>query len=354
MRVTVAEGPHQRVNGGIGYGTEERARIDGEYRHLNFLGGARSFGAHARYSSLDRGIRLDFTQPYVFTSALAFRAEGQQWYGYTPAYNSVVRGGRLSLKHQRSKGLSFTLAFTSERNISTIATAVLNDPKLYTDLIAVGLDPTTSSQRGTLGAVSLDFQFVRTDRPLNPNRGYQFSVQVEEAGRLLPGTFNYNSLTADARAYVPIGRRIVVANRVQFGDMRPAGGDPRQVPFSRRYFLGGATSLRGWGRYEVSPLGASGLPIGGNAMAAASSELRTPLKGSLGGVLFIDSGNVWRQNVDIADLRLSVGAGLRYTTPVGPIRFDFGYQLTPIEGLLVNGAPEARRWRIHFSIGQAF
>src|SRR5438093_378114 len=64
MRVTVAEGNHQRVNFGVGYGTEEKARIDSEYHHLNFFGGARSAGAHVRWSSLDRGVRLDFNQAY--------------------------------------------------------------------------------------------------------------------------------------------------------------------------------------------------------------------------------------------------------------------------------------------------
>src|SRR5579872_4633842 len=66
MRVTVAEGNHQKVNFGVGYGTEEKARADVEYHHLNFLGGAREAGVHARYSSLDRGIRVDFQQPYFF------------------------------------------------------------------------------------------------------------------------------------------------------------------------------------------------------------------------------------------------------------------------------------------------
>jgi len=53
-------------------------------------------------------------------------------------------------------------------------------------------------------------------------------------------------------------------------------------------------------------------------------------------------------------LRYDVGPGLRYNTAIGPIRFDFGYQLSPIPNLIVNGAPQSRRWRIHFSIGQAF
>ena len=128
------------------------------------------------------------------------------------------------------------------------------------------------------------------------------------------------------------------------------------MPFSRKFFLGGATSVRGWGRYELSPLSESGLPIGGNSMFEYSLEGRERLIGSFGAVLFFDTGNVWANSWDIRlnDLRYAVGPGLRYQTPVGPIRFDFGYQLNPIPGLIVNGTPQSRRWRIHFSIGQAF
>jgi len=73
-------------------------------------------------------------------------------------------------------------------------------------------------------------------------------------------------------------------------------------------------------------------------------------------VLFLDGGNVWLDSMgySLRDLRYAVGPGLRYQTPIGPIRFDVGYQLNPIPGLLVNGQPQSRRWRIHFSIGQAF
>jgi outer membrane translocation and assembly module TamA len=87
-----------------------------------------------------------------------------------------------------------------------------------------------------------------------------------------------------------------------------------------------------------------------------STELRVPLAGKLGAVLFLDAGNVWTNPWDINpnDLRYDVGPGLRYTTPIGPIRFDVGYQLNPIEGLMVNGAMQTRRFRIHFSVGQAF
>jgi outer membrane translocation and assembly module TamA len=73
-------------------------------------------------------------------------------------------------------------------------------------------------------------------------------------------------------------------------------------------------------------------------------------------VVFLDGGNVWtkRWDLNVNDMRYDVGPGLRYQTPIGPIRADLGYQLNPIPGLLVNGKPESRRFRFHFSIGQAF
>ena len=128
------------------------------------------------------------------------------------------------------------------------------------------------------------------------------------------------------------------------------------MPFSKKYFLGGASSLRGWGRYEVSPLGGSGAPIGGNTLFAFSTEARLALRGKLGGVLFLDAGDVWTdsQSIDLGAIRYAVGTGLRYETPVGPVRLDFGYQLNPIDGLQINGASQLRPWRVHFSIGQAF
>jgi outer membrane protein insertion porin family len=355
VRVTVAEGRHQRVNFGVGYGTEEKARVDAEYHHLNFFGGARSAGVHARYSSLDRGVRLDFTQPYVFTPHFSLTGEGQQWFTYTPAYRSKVAGGKLTLTHRESQRLSWSISLTSEHDVSTIEPEALNDPTLRNDLIALGLNPVTGEQNGTLSSVGFDIQWTTADNVLNAHRGYQLAFHAEDAGRLLPGTFNFYALTTDARHYLPLGKKLVIASRAQLAGIRPLNMDDTNVPFSKKFFLGGASSIRGWGRFEVSPL-SSGLPIGGNAMFAWSEEVRAILRGNIGGVLFLDAGNVWAKSGDFNfnDLRYAVGSGLRYQTPIGPMRFDYGYQINPIPGLLVNGHPQTRRWRIHFSIGQAF
>jgi outer membrane protein insertion porin family len=355
VRVTVAEGKHQHVNSGVGYGTEEKARVDAEYHHVNFLGGARTAGAHVRWSSLDRGIRLDFNQPYFFRPRLSLGAEGQQWWTYTPAYTSVVSGVKLTLTHRSSERTSWGGSITSEHDVSSITDAAFNDPALRTYLIALGLDPTTKEQNGNLNALGADFQHSTADNLLNAHRGFQLALHAEEAGRLRPGDFNYYSGSVDFRQYLPISDSVVLASRAQMGNIRPAGDDPANVPFAKKYFLGGATSIRGWGRYEVSPL-VSGEPVGGNSMFQFSEEVRAVLSGNFGAVFFLDAGNVWAKSwgFDFGDLRYAIGPGLRYQTPIGPIRLDLGYQLNPTPDLVVNGSPQTRRYRIHFSIGQAF
>jgi outer membrane protein insertion porin family/translocation and assembly module TamA len=363
MRVTVAEGNHQRVNFSVGYGTEENARVDTEYHHVNFLGGARSAGVHARYSSLDRGLRLDFNQPYFFSPHFSFGTEAQQWYTYTPAYHSVVRGVKATFTHRQSVQTSWAVSLTNEYDSSTISDTVQGDPSLRNTLISLGLNPDTNEQAGTLNALAFDFQRSTADSLLDARHGYQFALHLEQAGRWVPGTFNYDALSVDARHYLPISGKVTFASRLQLGNIRPVvrsetptGTADENVPFSKRYFLGGATSIRGWGRYEVSPLSDSGQPYGGLSMVAITGELRAPLRGNLGGVFFLDAGNVWSQSwgTDFTDLRYAIGPGIRYQTPIGPLRFDIGYQLNPIPGLLVNGSEQTRRWRMHFSIGQAF
>ena len=355
-KVTVVEGKHQRVNFSVGYGSEEKGRVDAAYNHVNFFGAARTAGVHGRYSSLDRGLRLELNQPYFFQPRLSLGGEAQQWYTFTPAYESVITGARATIVHRDSAKMSMSLSIASERSSSSIAAAVLDDPALRDDLIALGLDPTTGKQEGILSSLGYDFQRSTADNLLNPHKGYQFALHMEEAGVLLPGTFNYYALAVDARYYQPIGEDVVIATRLQLGNIDAAGASVTNVPFSKKYFLGGAAALRGWGRYEVSPLSTSGLPLGGNSLLAYSAEARAKLKGSLGGVLFLDAGNVWAGSAGFAlsDLRYAIGPGLRYQTPVGPVRLDVGYQLNPIDGLRVNGSPQARRLRFHFSIGQAF
>src|SRR5580765_1551385 len=354
-RITVAEGPQQRVNFSVGYGTEEQARIDAEYRKLNFFGGAREAGAHARWSSLDRGVQLDFTKPYLFEPNTSLKVMGQQWYSFTPAYNSRITGGNATITYRIRQRTTAALTFTSEFDASSIAQDVQSNAALRIYLIALGLNPDTNEQSGQLNSIKLQVHHSTADNLLNARKGYQLTLGIEEAGKILPGSFKFNQVTAEGRHYLPLGERFVIANRAQLGNIAAPADDPSAVPFSRKFFLGGSTSFRGWGRYELSPL-VGGEPVGGNSMFEYTLEGRATIKGSFGAVAFLDTGNVWVNSwgIRLNDLRYSVGSGIRYITPIGPLRFDFGYQLNPIPGLLVNGEPQTRQWRIHFSIGQAF
>ena len=356
VRVTVAEGKHQKISTGFGYGSEEKVRARLRWDHVNFLGGARHAGFEARWSSLTRGVRADYTEPYLLTPHFSLRFEGQAWQAREPVYSQDTFGGRAILKHQANPQTFWSISLINEFEESTVAPEALQDPSVRNDLIALGLDPRTGETRGTVGAVALDVSRNTTNSLLDARQGYLMSAHLESAGRFMWGTYNYAQAQGEARHFITIANKVVLANRFNVGSITPQGDTDQNVPFHKRLFLGGATSIRGWGRYEVSPLDEFGFPIGGLSMVDGSSELRMPLWGKVGGVAFFDYGNSWIDawHVDFTDLRYAVGTGVRYLTPIGPLRVDLGYQLNPIEGLQVNGGPQKRQWRVHFSIGQAF
>jgi outer membrane translocation and assembly module TamA len=206
-----------------------------------------------------------------------------------------------------------------------------------------------------LHALAVDMQRNTAPNLIDARSGHVLRLHVEQAGRWMPGDFTYTEYSAEGRQYLTVGN-VVLAGRVRAGTIDAPGVLAANVPFFKRYFLGGSSSLRGWGRFQISPLTFSGTPIGGHSMLETSGEVRVPVFGQFAIVGFVDAGNVWYESFDINldDLKVNVGPGLRYLTPIGPVRVDLGYQLTRIEGLLVDGKPEARGWRIHFSIGQAF
>jgi outer membrane protein insertion porin family/translocation and assembly module TamA len=355
-RVTVAEGKHQRVTFGVGYGTEEQVRTRIRWDHLNFTGGARHVGFEGKWSSLDRGVRMDFQQPYFFGPHFSLGFRGEAWQAREVVYSANRLGGRATLTHQANSANKWSVSLIDEFQRSSIDADGLLDFTIRDELISLGLDPRTGQQEGTLSAVAFDISRTTANSVLDARHGYVLSGHVEQAGTWLWGDFNYWLMQGEARHYLPIGRTLVVANRLGAGTIDGRGDLEINVPFYKRYFLGGASSVRGWGRFEVGPLSGFGLPIGGHTFLEGSSEARMPVRGKLGAVLFLDYGNVWPGTFDFAlgDLRYAVGPGLRYLTPIGPARIDFGWQLNPIDNLKVNGEPERRHWRVHFSIGQAF
>jgi outer membrane protein assembly complex protein YaeT len=365
-RVTVTEGKHRRVNFSVGYGTEEKARAEIDWRHVNFFGGARTAGVQARYSGIDGGVRLNFKQPYLFSPRHTLAMSAQAWHTAEPAFVLDTRGGRATITRDiawrggadwgRPATTTVALTYANEHESYEISDEALADLSFRPTLISLGLDPRFGIGKGQRSALILDANRNTTNNLLNARRGYLANIHLEKAGGLLGGSWDYFEFTTEGRYYQAIGRRLVLAGQARAGSIDAGGSIEANVPFFKRYFLGGATNLRGWGRFEVAPLSGFGLPIGGTTFMSFSTEARFPIWGDLGGVIFLDGGNVWADEWDfnVSDLRYDIGPGLRYNTPVGPIRVDLGYQLNPIDGLRVKGEEQSRRFRFHFSIGQAF
>jgi outer membrane protein assembly complex protein YaeT len=375
ITATITEGKHRRLQVGVGYGSEERARISGNWRHVNFFGGARTAGAEAKWSSLDRGVRLNFREPYFFSPSYKLDLQVQQWFADEPAFDLLTRGGRASISRELVRHDAYgrprsstraSLSFIDEFEDYTVSEEALADPTFRDDLIALGLNPDTGRGHGTVVALAFDITHETAGTLLDARRGYVASLHLEKAASVLNGDFDYFEVTFEGRHYWTLGSWGVLANKVRFGSLDgptaevPPDADldvvATNVPFFKRYFLGGATSLRGWSRYQVSPLNDSGFTTGGLSFLELISEVRFPIRGNLSGVLFAEAGNVWPDSwgQDLKDLRYDAGAGVRYNTPIGPVRFDFGYQINPIDGLLIDGEEQKRQWRVHFSIGQAF
>ncbi len=334
-----------------------------EIHHVNFLGGARTAGVHAPL--VDPRSR----HPPRFQPALRVHAATSRWgrKGSTgtpsrPLTSSIVTGGKVTLTQRPSRCTSWSVSFTErtqqQHDLPTTCATILT---LRNDLIALGLDPDDRTARtARSNAFGFDFQRSTADNLLNARRGYQFALHAELGGTTSAGHVQLSTPCRPTPGTTcRFGDASSIANRVQLGSIDAvAAMIASNVPFAKKYFLGGATSMRGWGRYEVSPLSESGLadrrqqplrfqlraPRGRCAGRSAACCSSTPAtSGPTNGASC--SGDL-----------VYAGGGRRCgtETPVGPVRFDFGYQLNRIDGLLVDGAEQTRPWRLHFSIGQAF
>ncbi len=216
------------------------------------------------------------------------------------------------------------------------------------------------------------------DDAMAPRSGRYLSVGLDEAGGPFGGQASFLRARLDLRGYAPVrrlaGRRlrgVSLAARAGGGWIAPYGPDEvRQVPYAERLRLGGATSVRGWTADHLGPYvcaAASGLdclsepgvlqptrdivPIGGLVSLFGGAELRGYLANGFGAAAFLDAGMVWDELAHVGDpgLQPAAGLGLRYRSPVGPVRVDVARRL--VDEPMFAREP---RWALHLALGEAW
>jgi len=207
---------------------------------------------------------------------------------------------------------------------------------------------------------TLDFR----DDPIHTHKGLWLSNDLQVAGGIFGGTARDVRVAPEVRGYVPVARGVTLAARTQLGFLFGANygdysnNEDIQIMYFRGFFSGGPNSNRGFPLRGIAPHGFVGflnpanvnpttlgcqpppgkapptnpeclLPIGGFTQWEASAELRFEVSGPLNAAVFCDAGDVSSRefNVRLDHLHMSCGAGIRYDTPVGPIRFDVGYRI---------------------------
>lgn len=335
IAIDAIEGPPRSIRVGIGYGLEDEVRGQVQWQHNNFYGNGRRLGFRLKGSFIEQAAEGEFRQPYFLHPQQTFI---------------------LPLTQAREDEPGFTVARTRmaprlERRFRPELTASIGYNIEYDDLTDVPDETKLTLEefeaRGFVSSLVAVVERNTTTDVLDPHEGSVFNLTLEQAGGPWQGDFSFYRGTFEAKKYVPVFGDRVLAGRFKIG----AGdgfGDSGDLPVFRRFFAGGINSTRGYDRHELGPLTEGEDPIGGRSLLEGSLEFRTPVYGSFGAVVFFDIGLVDRRvfRYELNDLQYGLGPGIRYQTPVGPIRLDIGFA--------PNAPSELPGWQIHFSIGQAF
>ncbi len=317
VAVSVNERPPRSLKLGAGYDTEEQVRGSLAWRHRNFLGGARQLTVESAASALEARATVGLRQPYILGS--------KTWLDLT---GFVEQERPVEVRVKRAGGSA-----TLERTFRATGRLFF---QVRTDLVDFKVDSTRTN-------LLVEYLEDTRDDFFNPQRGLLASLAMKASG-----ITDLLKLTGEGRWYRKVSRENVVAFRIS-GGMILDLITPKEVPNFERFFAGGANSVRGWSLNQLSPRDASGRPIGGRSLLETSIELRTRLLPVLGTALFLDAGNVGSSQFgafELGELRLAAGAGLRYLSPIGPLRLDVAYRLSE--------DPFVPQRRIYFSLGQAF
>jgi outer membrane protein insertion porin family len=337
IKVKVKDKNTGAISLGAGYSTSDSVFFGGSIEEKNLFGK----GYHAKFQGMfsgksSRGI-LSFTNPRVYDSNLAIGADVYQVYKAYDDFKKSTSGGKLRFAYPLGE---YTVLSWDYR---------LDHYHIYhTNWNASSV---IQQSAGWHWASSVFAQIDRDtiDSATKPTKGTKNTLSLEYAGGVVGGDDAFVKPMFTSNFFYPLPLDLVFHWRGQAGVIFPnAGGD---IPVYERYYLGGINNVRGYEVDKISPKDPwTHERIGGKAEAFTNFETIFPISKSVGllGVVFFDAGNAWRNYDDVCfDFYKSVGAGLRWYSPMGLIRVEYGYGLDASDHHMQPS-------QIGFSMGQTF
>ncbi|HOG82152.1 MAG TPA: outer membrane protein assembly factor BamA [Smithellaceae bacterium] len=302
---------------GAGYSAVDQAVVMAQVSQQNFLGYGQILSLKASLGSKTNNYELSFIEPWLFDLPLWTKADVWKYKKEYDSYTLDTKGAGLTFaypiwnKISGSIGYRFSMDNIQDVNYLTASYYIL-------------------AQQGerTTSSVTVGLGYDTTDDTVFPTKGIKASVSVQHAGNPFGGNTHFTKYSGYAAGYYPLFWDIVLGARGRIGYLQNNDDNDTSLPIYERYVLGGINSLRGL-RY-VGPINAGTSDvIGGTSMLTFSLEVVFPLIKDAGmkGVIFYDAGNTWNGGYHLDDLRMTAGGGIRWYSPIGPLRLEYGYVL---------------------------
>ena len=318
LNVDVEETTTGSFSFGMAYSTQDGPMGTMALSELNLFGKGLKSKASLEYGPKTKNYTLDFEEPWlldhpVSLGALLYKTNKEYLY-----YTKDSRGGNLRISYPLFEKVRHYIVYSLDdtAKLTDIDSSYL--PSLTEDEIAGGI---TSSITNSLYRNTTNDYF-------RPTEGSDMGVSLQYAG--LGGTYHFTRVTASAAKFFPIWTdKLALMLKVRWGTVNPARGD--ELPEYERFTLGGLNSIRGFKYGQVGPRDSLDNVLGGRRMVVMNIEATFPLGPIPGlyGVIFHDQGNGYEHRIDLTNLKKSYGAGIRWVTPMGPIRIEYAKVINP-------------------------
>ncbi|MEK6760220.1 MAG: outer membrane protein assembly factor BamA [Deltaproteobacteria bacterium] len=336
LDVDVKERPTGSLSLGFGYSSVDKLIGTASISQANFMGTGLKLDLSGTMSASSSKYVLGFTEPWLFDKPISagfdlYKTE-RQYPDFTLRKNGFdVRLG-FPITNRYTRGyVTYRLEDVHIYDVAEVAAAYIKD------------------QQGTSTESSIKGQIKRDTRDdaFFPSEGSVENLSVEFAGGPIGGSTYFVKYEADAVKYFPGPWETTFSVRGSTGYVHSYSG--KEVPVYERYYLGGINSIRGFQTRSISPKDqATGDSIGGKSMVVFNAEFLFPLlpEQNIKGLLFFDMGNAYTGRIDLGNMKRSAGTGVRWFSPMGPLRLELGFNLDPKDG------ESGQEW--DFTIGSAF